>query len=293
MNFILLFKQKMLNVTFVTIYFSFVIMNASADELVASLNAQSVPPAPPRIVVSVEPLYEIVSTLSHGIVKPQVIYLNFNDRYKVLSNWQKELINSADIIIRAGEGFEPVLDEYLKLQGKELENKTITLSKYIPLLDKEDSSDDVLASNRQEKSDLRFWMDPRLVKMLAIYIAPRLVAMDPEHQEEYLDNEIILKDQLKKIEKKMLLLFKQLSVEQKILFAQFNPYLKNRYMSFSEMKKITRLTNNQPEVLACIQGHSFDAIPLNLEYTEKALYSLLHTLEQCSKTKVTANIPSN
>ena len=74
-----------------------------------------------------------------------------------------------------------------------------------------------------------------------------------------------------------------------MLFAQFNPYLKNRYLSFSEIKAMSHSIKFQPEVVACIQGRSFDGIPLNLEYTEKALYALLHTLEQCSKTKVLIN----
>lgn len=284
----MLFRQKILNVLKATtpsigliiVMSVFVMNNVVADEN----NLQ-----PAVIVVSVEPLYEIVSTLSHGIVKPKVIYLNYNDRNNSLSQWQKELISSADIIIRVGRGFEPLLDDYLKSKGATLENKTITLSQYIPLLDKKGGQSDVLATNRQEKSDLRFWMDPRLVRLLAVYIAPRLLTMDPEHQEEYLDNEIVLKEQLKKIENKMLLLFQQLSVEQKILFAQFNPYLKNRYMSFSETKKKAYHKELKPEVMSCIQNHSFESIPLNLEYTEKTLYSLLHTLEQCSKSKLQAS----
>ena len=283
-------KQKMIHFFILFFCFFSIVGGAFSNDTqnYQPLINQNTLPAP-RIIVSVEPLYEIVAALSHGIVKPQVIYLNYNDRYNSLSDWQKKQINSADIIIRAGRGFEPVLDDYLKQQGQTLENKTITLSQYIPLLDKENGQEHVLATNRQEKSDLRFWMDPRLVKMLAIYIAPRLVVMDPDHQEEYLDNEVVLKDQLKKIEKKMLMLFKQLSQEQKTLFAQFNPYLKNRYLSFSEIKSISSHMTSQPDVIACIQGHSFDGIPLNLEYTEKALYSLLHTLEQCSKTKVSVN----
>ncbi len=275
--------------SFKQIVFKFVIFIIMINPVVAIQESSLLSSSKPKIVVSVEPLYELVATLSHGIVKPQIIYQNINERSKDLSNWQKEQIANADIIIRAGRGFEPVLDNYLKQQGDELEHKTITLSQYIPLLDKENNNRRILSSNRQEKSDLRFWMDPRLLKMLAIYIAPRLVVMDPEHQEEYLDNEVILKDQLKKIENKMLRLFKQLSVEQKLLFAHFNPYLKNRYMTFSQIKELNRYARPQPEVITCIQSHSFDAIPFNLEYTEKALYSLLHTLEQCSRTKIIVN----
>jgi ABC-type Zn uptake system ZnuABC Zn-binding protein ZnuA len=242
----------------------------------------------PKILVSVEPLYEIVATLSHRISKPDVLYTHFNERQQVLSKRQKSLLNNADIIIRVGKGFEPLLDEYITQQGRVLENKIITLSNYIPLLDKLGVSSEVLSVNRQEKSDLRFWMDPRLVKLLAVYIAPRLVVMDPEHQEMYLDNEIVLKEQLKKVEKKILRLFKQLSMEQKILFAQFNPYLKNRYMSFSEIQQLP--IHKQANIESCVNNHSFDVIPLNLEYTEKSLYALLHTLELCSKSKMTAKI---
>lgn len=286
------FKQSLLNI-FSCYFFSivaFVIPSLAGAEAEAEFPP---PSSQPQILVSVEPLYEIVAALCHGIVKPQVIYINFNERHQALSQWQKNQIDTADIIIRAGRGFEPRLDDYLKQQGKILENKTITLSQYIPLLDKQNNQKNVLATNRQEKSDLRFWMDPRLVKMLAIYIAPKLVTMDPDHQEEYLDNEIVLKDQLKKIENKMLILFKQLSAEQKILFAQFNPYLKNRYMSFSQSKEIEPYLSHQSEVTSCIQSHSFDVIPLNLEYTEKALYALLDTLEKCSKSNVTFSAQHN
>ena len=40
----------------------------------------------PNIVVSIEPLYEMVSTLSHGVVKPEVIYFNFSDIKQPLSS---------------------------------------------------------------------------------------------------------------------------------------------------------------------------------------------------------------
>ncbi len=43
--------------------------------------------------------------------------------------------------------------------------------------------------------------------------------MDPDHLEEYLDNEVLVKDQLQKVEQKMLTLFRQLSLEQKVLIA--------------------------------------------------------------------------
>ncbi len=238
---------------------------------------------PPNIVVSIEPLYEIVASIAHQVVRPDVVYLNMSDIQKPLTEQQKAMLEKADVIIRVGQGFEPALDEYIHSRGKALEYKTITLSLYIPLLDKEQLQEGIYI-DRQHRSDLRFWMDPRLVKMLVIYIAPKLVAMDPDHLEAYLDNEVLVKDQLKKVEQKMLTLFRQLSLEQKVLIARFNPYLKNRYMSFAEIKKVDAARFENPGLRECIEQHSFDHIPLNLEYTEKALYGMVHTLEECAQS---------
>lgn len=246
----------------------------------------------PNIIVSIEPLYEVVSSLSHGVVKPEVIYLNFSDIKQPLSAWQQAKLLSADIIVRVGKGFEPQLDDFLSQQGKPIQNKTITLSSYIPLLEKEGiraEDENIIFTDRQVYSDLRFWMDPRLVKMLTDYIAPQLVVMDPVHYEEYLDNEIVLKAQLKKVEDKMMTLFRQLSLEQKILLGQLNPYLKNRYLSFAEIQHMQDIKKVKPGVLSCLKNQSYAAIPLNLEYTEKTLNSLLHTIEQCSKLTIVSS----
>jgi len=248
----------------------------------------------PNIVVSIEPLYELVSSLSHGVVSPEVIYMNFSDIKQPLTDWQKDKLLSADIIIRVGKGFEPQLDTFLSRQDKPLQNKIITLSNYIPVLDKQKLDKEtnqldnqaVIYTDRQAHSDLRFWMDPRLLKMLTDFIAPRLVMMDPEHYEEYLDNEVILRAQLKKVENKMVSLFKQLSLEQKLILGQLNPYLKNRYLSFAEINRMENTRTLQAGVLSCLKNQSYATIPLNLEYTEKALNSLLYIIENCSRSTI-------
>ena len=283
------FIRKIITITCFTLALVNIQASQNSDDFSShELQNDAIPK--PNIVVSIEPLYEVVASLSHGVVRPDVVYLNFNDISKPLSSMQRQLIDNADIIIRVGRGFEPLLDEYLEQQGDRLKNKTITLSQYIPVLDKQNfqalKQEQIKFIDRQANSDLRFWMDPRLVKMLVSFIGPRLVYMDPEHHENYLDNEIVLKAQLKKVEQKMVQLFRTLSMEQKFLLAQFNPYLKNRYMSFAEIKQMGGQLTPQPGVVSCIQNHSFKNIPLNLEYTEKALNSLMHTLMLCSKANV-------
>jgi len=244
----------------------------------------------PKIVVSIKPLYEIVSSLSHNIAKPEVIYLHINETQMALSDIQRNKIQQADIIIRLGRGYEPVLDKFLEQQGSILKNKTITLSNYIPLLDKTNlqtnNDNNIIFTDRQAYSDMRFWMDPRLVKILVGFITPRLVFMDPIHQEEYLDNEIIVKSQLKKVEKKVLGIFNQLSLEQKLLMAQFNPYLKNRYTSFAELNGIDIHNNINKSSALCMEKYSFDTIPLNLYDTENAIYTFLNNLQLCTKSNM-------
>ena len=282
---ILSFKKQLSAVLWMLLTLLLVFMTSAygseQDEVEAS-GIESNKPLP-NIVVSIEPLYEIVASIAHQVVRPNVVYLNMSDIQKPLTQQQKNMLDKADVIIRVGQGFEPALDQYIHARGRVLENKTITLSLYIPLLDKEQLEEGIYI-DRQHRSDLRFWMDPRLVKMLVIYIAPKLVAMDPDHLEEYLDNEVLVKEQLKKVEQKMLILFRQLSLEQKVLIARFNPYLKNRYMSFAEIKTVDAARFDRPGMRECIDRHSFDSIPLNLEYTEKALYGMVHTLEDCAQS---------
>lgn len=282
-------KRTILLMSFFMLCFSFAqaeqdqqLINQSIDQTAAQIKK-------PNIVVSIEPLYEIVSSLSYGVVKPEVVYMNLSDILLPLSNWQQEKLLSADIIIRVGKGFEPLLDDFLSQQGKPLQNKTITLSNYIPLLEKEslhDSGQSINFTDRQVVSDLRFWMDPRLVRMLTNYIAPTLATMDPTHLEEYLDNEIVLRSQLQKVENKMKSLFRQLSLEQKLLLGQLNPYLKNRYLSFADINHVKTIKTVHPNVLSCIKNQSYATIPLNLEYTEKTLNTLLYTIEKCEKSTI-------
>jgi len=178
------------------------------------------------------------------------------------------------------------LDDFLlQEKNKSLQNKTITLSYYVPLLDKEKlrhNHKNIIYKERQTDSDMRFWMDPRLLRMLTDIIAPKLATMDPQHLEEYLENEIVLRSQLKKVENKMLTLFRQLSAEQKLLIARFNPYLKNRYLSFTNIKSINTV-KFQPELFSCINSNTYASIPLNLAYMEQSLNNLLQSLEQCNR----------
>jgi len=287
--FLKLCKRTIFIMSFFMVCFSFaqaeqdlLIINQSNEQTAVEIKKTN-------IVVSIEPLYEIVSSLSYGVVKPEVMYMNLSDILLPLSNWQQEQLLSADIIIRVGKGFEPLLDDFLIQQGKELQNKTITLSNYIPLLEKEslhDSGQFINVTDRQVVSDLRFWMDPRLLRMLTNYIAPTLATMDPAHLEEYLDNEIVLRSQLKKIENKMKSLFRQLSLEQKLLLGQFNPYLKNRYLSFADSNHVKTTKTVHPNVLSCLKNQSYATIPLNLEYTEKTLNTLLYAIEKCEKSMI-------
>ena len=262
--------------------FGWGITTAQADNI--PINASSMHYQQPKIVVSIEPLYEVLASLSHAIAQPEVVYAHFKDIDQPLSAWQKKILLDADIIIRVGRGFEPRLDDFLQQHDQSLQDKVITLSLYIPLLEKgklESYDRDANFTDRQASSDLRFWMDPRLLIMLTDYIAPTLATMDPIHNEEYLDNEVVLKEQLKKVEKKMLSLFRALSLEQKLILAQFNPYLKNRYLSFSDAQQIKPSTLNS-KVYSCLKVQSYGQIPLNLEYTEKTLDTLLQRIKRCS-----------
>lgn len=201
--------------------------------------------AKPVVLVSIEPLYEIVTALMKGVAEPQVL-INNGKIDQQLTNTQIKQLLSADMLIRVGDGIESQLGESLHEELPLVTNYTITLSNYMPLLLKSGlSSKDgkLFSSDRQKNYDLRFWMDPKLLSMSVRYIAPQLVRMDPEHQEQYLDNEIVLLKQIKEFSKLTARTIQKMSDTDKVLVAQASPYLAHRFIQDESILNRAKLSS--------------------------------------------------
>ena len=153
--------------------------------------------AAPRVVVSIPSLHSLVVELMQGAEQPQLILAQDMADSGEMDAFQKTQMIAADMVIWVGPGLETPMAHTLA-ELPILNNKLITLSNYVPLLARDDYQGSL--ESRQLSRDLRFLTDPRLAVMAVRMITPRLVRLDPEHQELYLDNEIALIGKLKSLE---------------------------------------------------------------------------------------------
>lgn len=157
--------------------------------------------AGPKVLVSVAPLHSLVSSLMKGAGQPELLMQEVG--HTRLSNDQVRAVIKADMIIWSGAGLETALANTLDHSVAAAKHNLVTLSDTVPLLTKRDIQPRQLLTDRQATRDLEFWMDPRLTIMAVRNLTPRLVRLDPDNQELYLDNEITLIKELKQLEREI------------------------------------------------------------------------------------------
>ncbi len=183
--------------------------------------------AAPKVVVSVAPLHSLVAALMDGVAVPTLLLEQDVAYDRTMDNFQKSRLLTADIMIWSGPGLETSIAQTLE-QMPLLEQKLLTLSNYVPLLGRHEVSAPI--ASRQLNRELGFWNDPRLASMAVRMITPRLVRLDPDHQEQYLDNEIRLLNQLKDLEREIadrLSMFESIALE---AMAGIDPYFSHRFV---------------------------------------------------------------
>lgn len=244
--------------------------------------------ATPKVVVTVEPLYEIVEGLMAGIDKPLVL-LNKKQLQQTLSNDQVKQLLAADLIIRVGDGLEPQLGKSLKNELKILSNYTLTLSNYMPLLKQHRVVSSALDAgkmmvDRQKDHDMRFWMDPKLLKMATRYITPQLVRMDPDHQDQYLENELVVLEKIRMSAQQAQLTIKQMSEQEKRQLAQINPYFAHRFIYLDQVMDPLEYLAEAKMVKSgtCNVGDSSQFAKLSLDVNKISV--TLHTLANAKPT---------
>ncbi len=246
--------------------------------------------AKPSVIVSISPLYEIVTALMKGVAEPQVLISNGKIDKQLNSTQIKQLL-SADMLIRVGDGMESQLGESLHEDLPLVINYTITLSNYMPLLVKSELSSEtgkLFINDRQKNYDLRFWMDPKLLSMSVRYITPQLVRMDPEHQEQYLDNEIVLLKQIKEFSKLTAQTIEQMSDTDKILIAQVNPYLAHRYIQNESIIHQAKLTASSNTICKKKEELALASFSLATVNVDSSITQLVEEFRSCSTHSLAA-----
>lgn len=160
--------------------------------------------ANPTVLVSVPALHSLVSGLMDGVAEPQLIMDDDESRHDTtLSARQLHMLANADMIIWAGPGLEKGLQDAVDNKVPTVRNKLLPLSAFVPLLKSDQTGDTDPANYRKVSRNLEFWNDPRLSIIAIRTLTPRLVRLDPDNTERYLDNEIALIKRLKGVEQEM------------------------------------------------------------------------------------------
>ena len=191
--------------------------------------------AAPRVVVSIPSLHSLVSALMDGAAQPQLLFAEEINYSGKMGPFQKSRMITADIVIWVGPGLEtPIVQALDQLPG--LDIKMLTLSNYVPLMSHTDG--EVSTLSRQMSRDLQFWSDPRLAIMAVRMITPRLVRLDPEHQELYLDNEITLINKLKILEQEITAKFTPYNIQWGDTVAGVGRYFSHRFITTTNSKPV-------------------------------------------------------
>lgn len=154
--------------------------------LFATVPAWAAPP--PRVVVSLPPLHSLVARLLENVATPELL---MKDQVRAhlteLDATQIDAVRRADLVVWSGPELEGAIAE-AGLVMPDLASRTLTLSRYVPLITPTADGSDQPGPAR----DLRFWLDPRLTHHAIHMIAPALVRLYPDASDTILDNEIAL-----------------------------------------------------------------------------------------------------
>lgn len=184
--------------------------------------------AGPKVVVGNAPVHSLVSALMEGVGTPKLLTDTDTPSRIELNPFQIAELMTADMVVWAGAGYESSVDEAVK-KIPHIENKLLTLSNYVPLLPREGY--DPSSSDRQENRDLRFWSDPKLAVMAVRLITPKLVRLDPDNTERYLDNEIALLVKIKSLGKQVAQFLEPYTFTTAVNLNAVDPYFKNRFLA--------------------------------------------------------------
>lgn len=167
-----------------------------------SLTAWAAPAAAaPQVVVTVPPLYSLVESLMEGVGKPELLYDRPEDlESDRLGATQTLELVTADMVVWVGPELERSLATALEGMPH-ARAKSLMVGHHLPLLEATAGSRWTHAATQHGMAhDPQFWLDPRLAVMAVRHITPQLVKMDPDNCDTYLDNEIRLVGQLRKLE---------------------------------------------------------------------------------------------
>lgn len=206
---------------------------------------------PPRVVVSASPLHSLVASLMEGVTSPVLLDDSTDAQPAQLGPFGKSQLMTADMVIWSDTGLAKAMTQ--AMEGIPLKGQLLTLSEHVPLLTEEGVTNAPVSHHQSRVPE--FWHDPRLAIIAVRMITPRLVKLDPEHQERYLDNEIVLVKRLKNLEQEISTQLKPGSGQIYAAISGLNPYFSHRFLpsaAHPEQEGFQKASLNEPA--ACAYG---------------------------------------
>ena len=184
--------------------------------------------AAPRIAITQPAIHSLVVNLMQGIGEPDLVLPRTDDGQQPMDPFQVSQLLTADLVIWIGAGLEPGVAQAME-RFPSIENHATTLSNTLPLMLKRDFQG--IAAERQLSRDLAFWNDPKLAIMAVKQITPKLVLVDPENTERYLDNEITVIARIRKLHHEMADRLSALPAVAENFSREFSQYFTHRFLT--------------------------------------------------------------
>lgn len=196
--------------------------------LLLSLTITTTAFAAPHVVVSQPAIHSLVANLMDGVGEPDLLADTTEAAGESLDPFQISKLLTADLVIWVGAGLEGGVADTLQ-RFPAIRQRATTLSRTLPLLLKKGYNE--IAADRQISRELTFWSDPKLAMMAVKQITPKLVRLDPDNTERYLDNEIRLLARIKRMQADISALLAPVSSMPEQLVADFDPYFSHRFLA--------------------------------------------------------------
>ena len=161
--------------------------------------------AAPSIVVSIQPLYALVSGVMSGVGTPYLLIEGGQSPHQFsLRPSQARKIEQSDLLIWVGPELEGFLQRIVT--GLDVSHLALLKSQEIDRLRIREGGlahADEEHDHEQGQFDSHIWLDPRNARKIVAVVARRLARIDPENQEQYRRNAVQMDQRLDELDQKL------------------------------------------------------------------------------------------
>ncbi|WP_020676055.1 zinc ABC transporter substrate-binding protein [Geopsychrobacter electrodiphilus] len=194
--------------------------------------------ATPKVVVSIIPIYSLVSALTRGVTTPELLLNQGGSPHSAsLRPSQARALAEADLLIWVGPELESFLTQpisRLVKPGAEMRLLPIESLKRLPqrhggFWEADDDEHDTGPGHSESLFNPHIWLSPDNALQICVLVAARLTRLDPSHQAIYQKNLLALKARIQTLSNKLKQQLKPLQKEPYLVFHDAYAYFENAF----------------------------------------------------------------